>query len=147
MMNSITHLRRSRCRPEELLLLVPSCLQCSECRQKITNDIAECQRCGRCKVKDMVELAEKYGVRAAVATGGRLALEMARQADIKAVVAIACEKELMEGMTAVFPKPGLGVINIRPHGPCKDTDVDLAEVEKALAWLLRDHLPEETDGR
>jgi hypothetical protein len=47
-MNVLTKLRRTRCRPEDLLILLPSCLQCSECRQKITNDVQECRRCGRC---------------------------------------------------------------------------------------------------
>ena len=138
LLNSVTRLRRSRCKPEELLLLVPACLQSSQCTQKITNDIGECRRCGRCKVKDMIELSEKYGTRCMVATGGRVALEMAKEGGVKAVVAVACEKELQEGMTAVFPKPSLGIVNIRPHGPCKDTDVELEEVEKAIRWLLRD---------
>jgi len=138
MMNALTRLRRTRCRPDEVLILLPSCLQCSECRRKITNDVSECLRCGRCKVKDMVELAEKHGVRCAVATGGRLALQLARDKGVKAVLAVACEQELKEGLMAMFPKPGIGIINVRPHGPCKDTDVDVTEVEKALEWLLRE---------
>ncbi|MFO7958470.1 MAG: DUF116 domain-containing protein [Candidatus Brocadiia bacterium] len=137
-MNMLTKLRRTRCEPEEILILVPSCLQSSECRQKITNDIQECRRCGRCKVKDVLEMSERYGTRCAVATGGRLALEMAMQDRIKAVVAIACEKELQEGLLGIFPKPGLGIINIRPHGPCTDTDVELSEVQEAIEWLLRE---------
>ena len=136
--NFLTRVRRSRCKPENLLVLVPSCLQRSDCPQRITNDIKDCRRCGRCKIKDVIELTEKYGTRCAVATGGRLALEMALSDDIHAVVAIACEKELQEGMGGVFPKPGLGIINIRPHGPCTDTDVDLEEVEEAIKWFLRD---------
>ncbi len=137
-LNAVTRLRRSRCRPGELLMLVPSCLQNSECTAIVRTDINACRRCGKCKVKDIVELAERYGVRCAVATGGRLALEMAKDDGVKAVIAVACEKELREGMKAVFPKPGLGILNLRPNGPCKDTDVDLAEVEEAIAWLLRD---------
>ncbi len=136
--NFLTRVRRVRCRPQNLLVLVPSCLQRSACPHRITNDISNCRRCGRCKVKDVIELSEKYGTRCAVATGGRLALEMALSDDVDAVVAIACEKELQEGMGGVFPKPGLGIINIRPHGPCTDTDVDLEEVEEAIAWFLRD---------
>ncbi|MFO8007639.1 MAG: DUF116 domain-containing protein [Candidatus Brocadiia bacterium] len=138
LMNFFTRVRRPRCRPEELLILVPSCLQCSECKQKITNDINECLRCGRCKIKDVLELSERYGTRCAVATGGRLALKMAKEDSVRAVVAIACEQELKEGMISVFPKPNLGIINIRPHGPCTDTDVDLEEVEEAIRYFLRD---------
>lgn len=138
LLNSMTRFRRSRCKPEELLLLVPTCLQNSQCTQKITNDINECRRCGQCKVRDMIELSEKYGTRCAVATGGRVAMEMAKKKGVRAVVAVACEKELQVGMAALFPKPALGIINIRPHGPCKDTDVDLEEVEKAIRWVLRE---------
>jgi hypothetical protein len=136
-LNALTRLRRARCEPEELLVLIPSCLQCSTCTQKITYDIGECQRCGKCKVKDVIEMTEKYGARCAVATGGRLALEMASEGRVRAVLAIACEKELQEGMKGVFPKPALGIINLRPNGPCKDTDVDLEELEEAIAWILR----------
>lgn len=137
LLSGLTRLRRARCRPEELLILVPSCLQSSECELRLTNDIAKCRRCGRCKVKDVVELAERLGTRCAIATGGRLALQLAQEDRIKAVVAVACEKELQEGLRAVFPKPAIGIINLRPHGPCKDTDVDLAELEEAVRWLLR----------
>ena len=136
-LNGVTRLRRARCKPAELLILVPVCLQNSECKQNIRNAITECRRCGRCKVRDVIALSEKYGVRCAVASGGRLALEYASEDGVKAVVAVACEKELGAGLTAVFPKPGLGVVNLRPHGPCRDTDVYLAELEEAIAWFLR----------
>ena len=136
--NAMTKVRRARCRPDELLVLLPSCLQNSDCTEKVRQDVNECRRCGRCKVKDMVELCEKYGVRCAVATGGRLALQMATDPSVKAVVAIACEKELLEGLRGLFPKPSLGVINMRPNGPCVDTDVNVEDAEKAIAWFLRE---------
>jgi hypothetical protein len=138
LLNGVTRLRRPRCAPEALLVLIPACLQSSECTQKITNDIAECRRCGQCKVRDIIELCERCGTRCAVATGGRLALDLSKEERVRAIVAVACEKELQEGLTAVFPKPALGIINVRPHGPCRDTDVDMAEVEEAIQWLLRD---------
>ena len=137
LLNMITRLRRSRCKPQRLMLLLPSCLQRSKCRQKVTNDVAECLRCGQCKMKDMVELAEKYGCQCAVVTGGRLALQLARGEGVDAIVAVACEKELGEGLKAALPKPSLGIINVRPHGPCKDTDVDVGQVEEAMRWFLR----------
>jgi len=137
MLNLLTRARRPRCEPERLLLLFPSCLQGSECAQKITADVANCKRCGRCKVKDLLELAERYGCQCAVATGGRLAVRVARDGSVDGIVAVACEQELMAGMLATFPKPSLGVINLRPHGPCKDTDVSIEEVEDAVRYFLR----------
>jgi len=137
LLSGLTRLRRSRCRPQELLVLVPSCLQNSKCPQKVTNDVNECRRCGQCKLKDIIELAEKHGARCAVATGGQLALTLARDSSVRAIVAVACEKELQAGLLGAFPKPALGIINVRPHGPCRDTDVDLAQVEEAIGWLLR----------
>ena len=135
--NLATRLRRPRCEAGRLLILFPSCLQRSECPQKITSDVANCLRCGRCKVKDVLELAEKYGAQCSVAAGGRLALEIARGDGVDAIVAVACEKELQQGIKGAFPKPSLGVINLRPHGPCKNTDVDLAELEETIKWFLR----------
>lgn len=135
-LNGVTRLRRKRCRPDELLLLVPSCQQWSGCTRKITYDVNNCIRCGKCKIKNILEMADRYGIRVAVATGGRLALQMARDKEVKAVVAVACEKELNEGMKALFPKATLGVINTRPNGPCKDTDVDLEVLEEAICSFV-----------
>jgi hypothetical protein len=136
--NKMTRIRGTKCRPEELLVLLPSCLQNSQCRQKVTTDVQECLRCGRCKLKNVLEMCEEYGVRCAIATGGRLALKMARDESVKGLIAVACEKELKEGMFGVFPKAALGVVNLRPNGPCTDTDVDLDELREAIAWFLRD---------
>lgn len=136
LLNSVTRIRRSNCEPENLLILLPNCLQYSECACNINNDIQNCEGCGRCDIKGVLELADKYGCRVAVATGGRLALKMARDDQIDAVIAVACEKELQEGLKGVFPKPALGVINIRPHGPCVDTEVDLKELEETIQWFV-----------
>jgi hypothetical protein len=135
--NRLTRVRRPKCGPGNLLILMPRCLQFSECPQPVAKDLANCKRCGKCQVKDLIELSEEYGTQCAIATGGRLALLRVKQDDVKAVVAVACEKELQEGMKGAFPKPVLGVINLRPHGPCKDTEVDLEQVRRALDWFLR----------
>ena len=136
--NCLKRLRLRKVSKEELLLLFPACLQNSACDAKITNGISNCRRCGRCKVKSILEMAEHYGVRAAVATGGELALEEAKAKDVRGIVAIACEKELRQGIMAAFPKPVLGVVNLRLHGPCKDTDVSMQEAEDAVRRFLRD---------
>ncbi len=145
--NSLVRATRRSCRPEGLLVLFPSCLQNSKCPQKITADLKNCRRCGRCKVKDILALAERYGVCAAIATGGELALQQARQRRFKAIVAVACERELRQGIMSAFPKAVLGIVNRRPNGPCRDTDVDLDQLEGAIRWFLNhDSVDEEQEA-
>ncbi|MEW6027270.1 MAG: DUF116 domain-containing protein [Planctomycetota bacterium] len=121
-----------RLAPEKVMLLFSHCLQYSKCPQKIVNDLAECKRCGKCSVKDILEMSERYGVKCAVASGSEMALEKVNAADVDAVIAIACQKELAGGIKAIFPKKVLAVPNTRPHGPCKDCGVDIQNVEAFL---------------
>ena len=136
--NLLTRARRTRVKPEELLMLFPRCLQNSDCPCNIVKDVANCKHDRKCKVGDLIDLAEKYGCRIVFATGGQLALREVKAESIRAVVAVACNKELRMGILAAFPKAVIGVPNTCPHGPCADTDVDLDKVEKAIQWFLRE---------
>ncbi|HHT9140502.1 MAG TPA: DUF116 domain-containing protein [Candidatus Tripitaka californicus] len=134
--NLVNKLRAAKCPPNSLLILFPHCIQYSKCPQKITLDLGECKRCGKCKVKNLLELSEKYGVQIAVASGGRVALQRVKSEEIRGVVAVACEKELRIGLMAAMPKAIMAVPNLRPHGYCKDTDVTMEEVEKEILRFL-----------
>jgi len=134
--NSLLRVRRPKCQPGELLVLIPSCLQNSKCAQRVSVDVANCKRCGRCTVDAIMALGDEYGVRVACATGGRLALEMVKSDAVKGVVAVACDKELRAGVIGGFPKPILTVSNSRPNGPCKDTAVAVEDVREAIEYLL-----------
>ena len=135
--NAMTRWRRPRPAPAELLLLLPHCLQWSECRQGVASDIGACRRCGQCRIGALAALAEKYGLRAVVVGGGRRAVREVRQPGVRAVVAVACDKELVAGILATLPKPVLAVRNARPCGDCCNTTVEVAEVEKAIVWMLQ----------
>ncbi len=135
-LNWLTRVRRPRCPPEAVLVLLPRCLQNSRCEKKVTGAIDRCEGCGTCKIAAILKLRNRYGFRAAVAAGGRQALHLAKQAHIKAVVAVACEKELNEGLRALFPKPAIGVSNRLPNGPCEDTDVMIQDLENALRRII-----------
>lgn len=129
---------KRRIKPENLLLLVPRCLQLSDCSQNLTKDITNCKRCGKCKIKGLNELAGELNVKAFVATGGRLALAKVQEPWVQGVVAIACGAELKTGILAC-QKPVIAVENLRPSGPCTDTDVDLCAVREGMMSLLGDN--------
>lgn len=123
-------------KPEELLLLLPHCLQNHECDVRITGDIKNCKKCGKCKMKDLVALSDKYNVHVAVATGGTLARKIVVENKSEVIIGVACERDLTSGIQDSFPIPVLGILNQRPFGPCYDTDVDLELVEKGITTFL-----------
>ena len=75
-----------------------------------------------------------------VATGGTLARQLVAKARPKAIIAVACERDLTSGIQDVFPIPVIGIFNERPFGPCFNTRVDIDRVEEAIQ-LLAEGLP------
>ncbi len=121
---------------KKLLVLSPHCLQLSTCPHKITRDPNNCKRCGGCNVGDLMKLADEMGFTFFVATGGTLARQVVKKIRPQAVLAIACERDLMSGIQDVYPLPAVGVLNIRPNGPCNNTRVDMDEVRRVLAQIV-----------
>ena len=134
------HLVRSntrRTKPDKLLILLPHCIQEFDCQIKITGNIKNCQGCGKCEIKDLIELADRYQVKIAVATGGTLARRIIVENRPDAIVAVACELDLTSGIQDSYPIPVLGILNERPNGPCINTKVDIEKVKHAISDLLQ----------
>lgn len=123
--------------PERLLILLPHCLQKASCPHKITINITNCQRCGGCKIGSLIELAEEFKIRLAIVTGGTAARKVIEKVRPKAVVAVACERDLISGIQDAYPLPVLGVLNERPQGPCYNTIVSLSQVRESINCLLK----------
>lgn len=134
--NQLTRIRRVRVRPENLLLLVPRCIQQSACSRSLGATLDECTMCGKCHVRELRLIQQEFGIRCSLAAGGREALVYVRDPQVKAVVAVACEKELFQGICAVFPTPVLGVLNISGDLPCRNTGLDPDSVREAVRALL-----------
>ncbi len=121
---------------DRLLVVTPHCLQLASCPHKITRDPENCKRCGGCDIGALVELSHEMGFHFFVATGGTLARQIVYKTRPKAVLAIACERDLMSGIQDVYPLPAVGVLNIRPNGPCYNTHVDIDEVRAQLEKII-----------
>lgn len=105
-------------RPDELLLLLPRCLD-------------------KEGMQGVMGIAARYGVPLFVAARGRYAREMIGRVRPRAVVAIACERDLVSGVHDVATRlPVLGTTIGLPEGPCKNTTVDLASLEERIRTFL-----------
>lgn len=118
--------------PERLLLLLPHCLQHSECVYRMRNGLNECRQCCRCTLGRIKDLVAKSGVNAVLATGGTSARKAVRDLNPALVVAVACERDLSSGIMDIMEIPVYGIINSRPNGPCTDTLVDTGELETVI---------------
>lgn len=110
--NALALIRERKVGKGELLLLIPRCLS------KETLD-------------GVLNIAGRYGVPVFVATRGQLARRVIRERRPRAVVAVACERDMVSGLHDVAGKvPVLGLTMTLPVGPCKDARLNLGQLEE-----------------
>ena len=120
--------------PAQRILLLPHCLRRADiCRAKYSKQGLECNECDPdCAIKQLRRMALDRGYKGVcVAPGGRLALKYIQENKPLGIVAIACDKELEEGVRAVNgltkkeeERLPVLVVPLSRDG-CVDTDVDM----------------------
>ncbi|MTV47635.1 DUF116 domain-containing protein [Heliobacillus mobilis] len=134
--NQLVRLRHIVVTPDKLMILGPHCLQKTTCPYKIFLDIKNCKRCGQCPIHDLRDLADKYQVNLTIVSGGTWARKAIMDSRPRAIIAVACERDLTSGIQDIEHIPVLGILNDRPEGPCCNTRVDLVRVEQSIRYFL-----------
>lgn len=135
---ALRKVRRGRAKPENVLLLLPHCLQNKSCDCDLSESIQNCRECGKCKIKDLKSLQEQFQCKAKVVGGGQEAINAARDKNVQTVIAVACEKELAAGILSILGKKVHAIHNKQPFGPCKNTDVEIGLVRETLERVVED---------
>jgi len=117
--NALIKASKIKVNPENLLILLPRCLK-----------------------KDLLEkisaYSEKLNIPIFVVGGGEKAREIIYKTKPKAIIGVACERDLLSGIKDVIDKiPVIGIPNKRPEGPCKNTVIDFEEFRKAVTFFLK----------
>jgi uncharacterized protein len=95
----------------------------------------------RCLSKDLKRDVKRIcdgipGVILHTAPGGTQARSIIRDIKPRAIVAVACERDLVSGIHDVAPRiPIIGIPNTRPLGPCKDTVIDVGKFRSAILFF------------
>ncbi|HEX2927934.1 MAG TPA: DUF116 domain-containing protein [Ruminiclostridium sp.] len=134
--NIVVDAQDKRYKAHDIMLLLPHCLQNSECGLKVTNKPSLCKRCGKCKIGALTEYAEQEGISIFIATGGTVARNIIRKSRPKIIVSVACDRDLMSGILDVQGIPVIGITNRQPNGPCLNTDVDIEAIKKIVDKLI-----------
>ena len=117
--NALIYTTKKQFKAANLLVLLPRCLD-KDTRTRVS------------------QITEKYGCKVFTATGGSSARQMLKKVRPDAIIGVACERDLVAGMTDTpHYIPLIAIANKRPHGPCKDTVIDVEEFEKAVKFLSK----------
>ena len=130
--NELTEKLHPAFSPNQILILLPHCLQRADCRFRLSYSVDACERCGRCPIAGLLYLRDEYGVNLAIATGGTIARKIVVETRPRLIIAVACERDLTSGIRDTHPLPVHGILNDRPEGPCLNTVVRLDLIEQAL---------------
>jgi len=116
--NALIRSNVTKVKPGKLLILLPRCLE-KTIREKIT------------------AFSEALKVPVFTVPGGEKARQLILEKRPLAIIGVACERDLVSGIQDVIGKiPVIGIPNMRPEGPCKNTVIDLKEFEKAVQTFL-----------
>jgi len=106
-------------RGDVLLVLLPRCLEKETKRQ-------------------VIERVNGRAVQIVTAGGGEEARRAIRQHNPSLILAVACERDLISGIKDLAERiPVLAIANKRPEGPCKNTHLQLDELDDVLNFIIR----------
>ena len=134
--NIVVESDNKKYKPEEVMLLLPHCLQNNQCGLKVTSNPEVCKRCGCCKIGELLEYTKEKNLSIFIATGGTLARKIIKENNPKLIISVACERDLMSGILDVRGIPVVGITNRQPNGPCFNTDVDFTAIKKRVEQLV-----------
>ena len=121
---------------DEVLILVPHCLQNHECPIRLTFVPDSCERCGKCPIGNLLDIKDRFGTHFAIASGGTSARRIVEKTRPSLIIAVACPVDLSLGILDVHPITTVGVLNEWRNGPCFDTWVNTEELAAALELFL-----------
>ncbi|MFD2169237.1 DUF116 domain-containing protein [Tumebacillus lipolyticus] len=116
--NRLTAVNQAQIERDELLILLPRCLD-KETRDQIK------------------AVTAKYDIDFHICAGGQMARQLLAEKAPKGVIAVACERDLMAGVQDVKAAvPVIAIANKRPEGPCRNTNINMVEMENAIRMYL-----------
>ena len=105
-------------KPENLLILLPRCLQPALLR----------------KIRLFSNTAH---IPVHTVSGGEKAREIIGRIRPRGVIGVACERDLFSGIQDVTRRiPVIGIPNLRPEGPCKNTTICWGDFKRAVCSFL-----------
>lgn len=129
-------------RARKALVLLPHCIQASNCKAGIIEDLGSCFSCGRCPAGDVLSnvLSGRWDCR--VTNRSHKAYREAREFEPELLVAVTCPDRLLKGLTRLPEVPSYVIPLQLPHGMCVDTTFSVPQLCAVMDALVEPR-PEE----
>lgn len=123
-------------RAGKALVLLPHCIQASNCKAQIIQDLGNCFNCGRCTAGDVLagSLTGKWNCR--ISNRSHKAYRDAREFGPDLIVAVSCFDRLLKGLVKLPEVPCYVIPLHLPHGMCVDTTFSVPHLAAAMETLV-----------
>jgi hypothetical protein len=121
-----------RISPNQKIVFLPQCLRKPDCRARLTRLGYQCVGCGNrraCKAYKIKKRAESLGYGVFIVPGGSMVLKIVRKFKPRAILGIACMKEVVMAMENIS-LPGQAIELLKDG--CVNTDVRIRDVFRIL---------------
>ena len=118
----------------ERIVLLPHCMRSTKnCKAKDEGTHYTCLKCGACKIAQIQKLADELGYKKVyVMKGGKAIYNILVEQKIKAVIAVACHFEGVQGIKMTDSLKVIAQFVPLLKDGCCDTDVDFEQVKRIM---------------
>jgi uncharacterized protein len=123
-------------RARKVLVLLPHCIQASNCKAGIVADLWNCYSCGRCPAGDVLAKVLSANWNCRINNRSHKVYREAREFKPDLIVAVSCADRLLKGLTKLPQVPSYVIPLQLPHGMCVDTTFNLPHLAAAMEALV-----------
>jgi len=123
-------------RAKRALVLLPHCIQASNCKAAILEDLGHCYSCGRCPAGDVLASVLEARWNCRINNRSHKIYRDAREFKPDLIVAVSCSDRLLKGLVKLSEVPSYVIPLALPHGMCVDTTFSVPHLRAAMETLV-----------
>ena len=108
----------------DICLFLPHCLRSRNCPASSDDEGVHCEKCGQCLISTLISKAEDYGFLVFCVPGGSLLENLVIKYRPKAIIGVACNKEIMLGLKLLWDKGFLFQVFPLEKDGCFETELN-----------------------
>ena len=123
-------------RAGKALVLLPHCIQASNCQAGIVEDLGKCFSCGGCPAGEVLSNVLSANWNCQINNRSHKVYREVRAFNPDLIIALSCPDRLLKGLTKLSEVPSYVIPLQLPHGMCVDTTFSVPHLGAAMEALV-----------